>query len=112
MSPKSQDTDQEARQKMGPPKKKTLFSFFTSACLIVCLPLANRLHTLIGNGETLDGYGSLGLTLSLMVVLLLCGVIFGQIALFRGERPLLLPLLALLLNAGFLIALLINFPGR
>lgn len=56
------------------------------------------------------GYGGLSIVISLMVVLLLSGIILGQIALFRGEKPVALPSAALTLNVIALVYLLFNLP--
>ena len=90
---------------------KHLFSFLALACLLICLPVARIAANRIDQGEDLLSYGGLGIAISIMVAMLLSGVIFGQIALFRGEKPKALPLSALVLNVLAFLFLLINMPG-
>ena len=61
-------------------------------------------------GATLDGYSSFAVMVSFMVALALSGLITGQIALVRGERPIALPILALFLNAVVFILVIIHIP--
>ena len=64
----------------------------------------------IDQGETLDGYSSLGILLSFIVALMLSGLVSGQIGLIRGEKPAALPVLALIINGIMFIAVIVNIP--
>ena len=90
---------------------KRLFSILALACLLICLPAARIASNRIDQGEDLLGYGGLGIAISIMVAMLLTGVIFGQIALFRGEKPKALPITALVLNVLAFFFLLTQLPG-
>ena len=90
---------------------KRLFSILALTGLLICLPLARTASNRIDQGEDLLGYGGLGVAISIMAAMLLTGLIFGQIALFRGEKPIALPISALVLNACAFLFLLINMPG-
>ena len=90
---------------------KRMFSILALACLLICLPAARIASNRIDQGEDLLGYGGLGIAISIMVAMLLTGVIFGQIALFRGEKPKALPITALVLNVLAFFFLLTQLPG-
>ena len=90
---------------------KRLFSILALTCLLICLPAARIASSRIDQGEDLLGYGGLGIAISIMVAMLLTGVIFGQIALFRGEKPRALPISALVLNVLAFFFLLTQLPG-
>jgi len=64
----------------------------------------------INQGETLNGYGSLGILLSFIVALMLSGLVSGQMGLIRGEKPAALPVLALIINGIMFIAVIVNIP--
>jgi hypothetical protein len=92
-------------------QSKRLFSILALTCLFICLPVARIASNRIDQGENLLGYGGLGIAISIMVAMLLSGVIFGQIALFRGEKPKALPISALVLNVLAFLFLLTELPG-
>lgn len=91
-----------------PDKRKPLFAGIAMACALAGLLLSRMAGARFGSGEALEGYGSLGLTVSFLVALLLSGLIMGQIGLIRGERPLALPVLALLLNGAIFVMAIIT----
>jgi hypothetical protein len=108
----SEHPSDSAEQTGGEEKQpKRLFSILALACLLICLPAARVAYSRIDQGEDLLGYGGLGIAISIMVAMLLSGVIFGQIALFRGEKPRALPLSALVLNVLAFLFLLTEMPG-
>lgn len=93
-----------------PLKRKPLFSGIALVTLLVSLVLARSAATKIDAGESFSGYSSLTLTISFLVALLLSGLVTGQIGLIRGERPLPLPIAALLLNGVVFIAVILHIP--
>lgn len=90
--------------------QKSLFSGITLVCLIIGSVLLYSSLKLVQAGEAREGYSSFNIGLSVMVAVLLSGVVTGQIALARGEKPLVLPVLALLLNGAIFIAVVILIP--
>lgn len=89
-------------------KKKPLFTVIAVGCLLVASILFYLFFGQINGGETLNGYGGLGISLSFTTALLLNGVILGQIALFRGEKPAAFPALVLACNLAGAIFLLLQ----
>ena len=79
-------------------KKKPLFTGISSACVLLALILLFSVSGRMNEGEAVQGYSGLGISVSFTVALLLSGIILGQIALFRGEKPALLAFFVLLLN--------------
>ena len=99
-----------AMTEQPPNKRKPLFSVIAFACLCLGLILTYVMSSRINQGETLNGYGSLGILLSFIVALMLSGLVTGQIGLIRGEKPVALPVLALLINGMMFIAVIVNIP--
>lgn len=93
-----------------PARRKPLFAGLAMACALAGLLLSLLAAARFNAGETLNGYGELGITVSFLVALLLSGLITGQIGLIRGERPIALPILALLMNGGIFIAVVVQLP--
>ena len=91
-------------------RRKPLFSGIAMVCLLIGAFLAWAALGRFDAGETIDGYGDLGITLSFLVALLLSGLITGQIGLVRGEKPVALPILALLLNGAIFITVIVHLP--
>ena len=91
-------------------KRKPLFSAIAFVCLFLGLILTYLMSSRIDQGETLDGYSSLGILLSFIVALMLSGLVSGQIGLIRGEKPVALPVLALIINGIMFIAVIVNIP--
>ena len=56
-------------------KRKPLFSAIAFACLCLGLILTYVMSSRIDQGETLDGYSSLGILLSFIVALMLSGLV-------------------------------------
>ena len=86
------------------------FQLIAFACLCLGLILTYVMSSRINQGETLNGYSSLGILLSFIVALMLSGLVTGQIGLIRGEKPVALPVLALLINGMMFIAVIVNIP--
>jgi len=91
-------------------KPKRLFSSLALACLLISAPLARSAASRLAQGQAMVGYGGLSLVISAMVALLLSGLILGQIALFRGEKPRVFPAAVLILNAAAFLFLVIHMP--
>ncbi len=103
-------TMEEKKQQL-PGKRKPLFTAVSFACLLPGFTLTFIMSSKIDHGETLAGYSSLGILLSYTVALVLSGLVTGQIGLIRGEKPLALPVLALIINGIMFIAVIVNIPG-
>lgn len=93
-----------------PVKRKPVFSAIAMTSMLVSLLLIRLANTRIDQGESIAGYSILAVMVSFIVALLLSGLVTGQIGLIRGEKPLALPVLALLLNGCLFIAVVINLP--
>ena len=93
-----------------PKKRKPLFSAIAFACVFIGLILNYAMSSKINQGDTLEGYSSLGIVLSFMVALVLSGLVTGQIGLIRGEKPIALPILALIFNGIMFIAVIVTIP--
>lgn len=93
-----------------PLKQKPLCSVTSTLCLIIALILARSVAIKLDQGETLIGYSSLGITTSFLVALLLSGLVTGMIALARGEKPFVFPLLVLLSNSVLFFAVILHIP--
>jgi len=93
-----------------PVKPKPLFSGIAIGSMLASSLLIWLSGPQLGQGQTVAGYSSLAVTLSFIVALLLSGLVTGQIGLIRGEKPLALPIVALILNAGIFIAVVIYMP--
>ena len=90
--------------------RSPLFSGIAILCLLISLLLAWFAAGRMDEGESMVGYGGLGITVSFMVALLLSGLVTGQIGLVRGEKPIAIPVLALLLNGVIFIAVITHLP--
>ncbi len=91
-------------------KRKPPFSIIAFVCLFLGLILTYVMSLRIDHRETLDAYSSLGILLSFIVALMLSGLVTGQIGLIRGEKPVTLPVVALLINGMMFIAVIVNIP--
>jgi hypothetical protein len=87
--------------------KKPLFTILAYGTALIAVILMTTLDT---SSDGPKGYGPGSLATSFMIALLLSGLITGQIGLIRGEKPRVLPILALLLNGSIFVAALILFP--
>jgi len=86
-----------------------LFSSIALLCVVVsAILLVNRLGSTTEDIQA--GYNSFNVGLSFMVALVLSGMITGQIGLIRGEKPVILPVMALALNGLVFIAAVVLFP--
>ena len=94
----------------APVKQKPICSFVSIGCLLIGLILARSVAIKINQGETLTEYGSLGISTSFLVALLLTGFVTGLVGLIRGEKPFVLPLLVLLFNTILFFAVILNLP--
>jgi len=88
--------------------KKPLFSGIASACLLLAMIIFYFASGRLSQNEVIPGYGDLGISASFAVALLLSGVILGQIALFRGEKPVIFPALVLLMNIIGIVLFLVS----
>ena len=93
-----------------PLKQKPLCSIISTLFLVIALILARSVAIKLDQGETLIGYSSLGILTSFLVALILSSLVTGMIALIRGEKPLVFPLLALLSNSVLFFAVILNIP--
>ncbi len=93
-----------------PEKRKLLFTAIAGFCVLVSGLLLRTTLSRVGQGEVLAGYSGLSIGFSFLVALVLTGLITGQIGLIRGEKPLVLPILALLLNGIVFIAAIALIP--
>ena len=97
-------------EEKAPVKQKPICSFFSIGCLLIGLILARSVAIKINQGETLTEYGSLGISTSFLVALLLTGFVAGLVGLIRGEKPFVFPLLVLLFNSILFFAVILNLP--
>ena len=97
-------------EEKAPVKQKPICSFVSIGCLLIGLILARSVAIKINQGETLTEYGSLGLSTSFLVALLLTGFVAGLVGLIRGEKPFVFPLLVLLFNSILFFAVILNLP--
>lgn len=88
--------------------KKPLFSGIAAGSLLLAVIIFYFASGRLSQEEIVPGYGDLGILASFAIALLLSGVIFGQIALFRGEKPVIFPALVLMLNIAGIVFLLIS----
>ena len=93
-----------------PEKRKLLFTAISGFCVLVSSLLLRTTLSRVDQGEALAGYSGLSIGFSFLVALVLTGLITGQIGLIRGEKPLVLPILALLLNGIIFIAAVVLIP--
>lgn len=91
---------------------KPLFAALSFACLILALPASRLTIFLFAPAEDYLGYGGLGVALLGFLLTLIVGTILAVISLLRREHPRLISLLCLLSNAGVLLWVLINLPGK
>ncbi|MBT5483512.1 MAG: hypothetical protein HOH14_07695 [Gammaproteobacteria bacterium] len=97
-------------EEKAPVKQKPICSFVSIGCLLIGLILARSVAIKINQGETLTEYGSLGISTSFLVALLLTGFVAGLVGLIRGEKPFVFPLLVLLFNSILFFAVILNLP--
>ena len=90
--------------------RKPLFSGIAGICLLISALLLRNAMSAFEQGATIGGYNSLSISFSLMVALVLTGLVTGQIGLIRGEKPVALPILALLLNGVIFMTAIVIFP--
>lgn len=93
-----------------PVNRKPLFSAIAIGSMLASGLLIWMSGSQMDQGDTLAGYSPLAVTISFIVALLLSGLVTGQIGLIRGEKPMALPIIALLLNAGIFIAVIVHMP--
>ena len=97
-------------EEKAPVKQKPICSFVSIGCLLIGLILARSVAIKINQGETLTEYGSLGISTSFLVALLLTGFVAGLVGLIRGEKPFVFPLLVLFFNSILFFAVILNLP--
>jgi hypothetical protein len=92
-------------------KKKPLLASAAVFCAVVSLPMARIFSNLFAPKEDLLGYGALGVALIVLIFWLFIGFVLGFSALFRGEHPRTLPVIAIFLNGAALIWVVAKLPG-
>ena len=90
--------------------RKPLFAAIAIGCALLAGTLTVAASRRMVAGETLDGYSTFSVMISCMVAMSLSGLITGQIGLIRGEKPLVMPILALVLNGAIFILIVTHIP--
>lgn len=93
-----------------PVKRNLLFSAIAGCCAVLSALLLRSVMTRSGQGEILSGYSGFSIMVSCLVALTLAGLVSGQIGLIRGEKPLAISLLALVLNGAIFITAIVVVP--
>jgi hypothetical protein len=91
-------------------RRKSLFSAVACFCALVSALLLRFVNTQVGQGGNLVGYSSFSIMVSFLAVFALTGLVTGQIGLIRGEKPLVIPVLALLLNGVIFVTAILIVP--
>ncbi len=91
--------------------KKPLLAIISIFCAAASLPIARIFADILAPKEDLLGYGALGIALIVLILSLFAGFVIGLIALFRGEHPRTLSILASLLNGAALVWVVASMPG-
>lgn len=96
--------------KEQPVNSKPLFSGIAGFCVLLSGLLLRNVMAGIDSGEDLAGYSGFSVSVSFLVALVLTGLVTGQIGLIRGEKPVAITVLALLLNGVIFVTAILIVP--
>lgn len=86
-------------------------SIASVVCVVSSLPVARLGAEFFSPKEDYLGYGGLGVAIAVLVISLAIGLILGLVGLWRSEKPKILPISSILINALAIIWLVVNKPG-
>lgn len=86
------------------------WAFASLACALGAVPVGRVVADLLGPKDDPTGFGGLAVALTAMMVLFTLGLACGWLGWRRGERPRLLPVVAIFLNgAGISMVLMARY---